>query len=272
MVLVAVAIPAVVIGLVALVILSLPLPLSIGLSGALLIGIAAGLERREPTSNGAALRREQAPDLFAAVERICLIADLPRPDVVVHHDREPNSWIVAPPGRAPRLNVTQALLDLLDEHELEAVLAHELFHVVNRDAFVMSVFAAPRIVLKREADDAPGPWSLIFTMLIAPGLALLSLAGTNALSRYRELAADAGAAVITGRPSALASALLKVSDAVERIPPFDLRCAAAGNSFNLVEVDPVRSTSPVVTRLSATHPRLSDRLHALEALEVDLHR
>jgi heat shock protein HtpX len=272
MVLTAVFTPAIVIALVVVMFLSLPSDILAGVGLAVMIGFVITYKERSSSVPEKALSRDAAPELFVAVERLCVVADLERPEIVLHPDREPNSWVVAPPGRTPHLHVTQALLDLLTDDELAAVLAHELSHLANRDAIVMTVVGTPGMLLQKGSRVSWGFWPLQVGMLIACLIGLLSRVGTNSLSRCRELSADAGAAAITGRPSALASALLKVSGAIDRIPRADLRAAAAGNSFNLVAVAPVRSQNPVVTRLGATHPRISERLRALEALEADLHR
>jgi heat shock protein HtpX len=272
MVLVAVLTPALVIGLLVAMVALLPAEMLGGLGLAVAIGLWLGYREISRTGDEQVLQRSDAPELFAAVERLCLLADLERPEIVLHAQREPNSWVVAPPRRRPRLHVSQALIELLSEDELAAVLAHELSHLVNRDALVMTVVGTPGAVLQKGGRTNLGFWPIQIGMLIACLIGLLSRIGTNALSRCRELTADAGAAALTGRPSALASALLKVSDAIDRIPRADLRSAAAGNSFNFVAVAPVRSTSPIVTRLGATHPRIAERVRALQALEAELQR
>jgi heat shock protein HtpX len=272
MILVAVLTPVLVIGLVVAMALLLPAEMLIGLGLAVAIGLWLGYREISRSADERVLERSDSPEMFGALERLCLLADLEPPEIVFHAHREPNSWVVAPPRRRPRLHVTGALVELLDEDEMTAVLAHELSHIVNRDALVMTVVGTPGAVLQKGSRRSIGFWPIQIGMLIACLIGALSRVGTNALSRCRELTADASAAALTGRPSALASALLKVSDAIDRIPRTDLRAAAAGNSFNLVAVAPVRSTSPILTRLGATHPRIAERVRALEALEADLQR
>ena len=122
-------------------------------------------------------------------------------------------------------------MQLLSPDELNAVIAHELSHIANRDALVMSVVGMPSAVMRR---STAGGLGAVFVVMIG----IVAEVGTTTLSRYRELAADAGSAAITGHPSALASALMKVSDGLTRVPSRDLREAAALNSFNLVAVQP----------------------------------
>jgi heat shock protein HtpX len=177
---------------------------------------------------------------------------------------QPNSWVIHLPGNRPRLYVTTGLRRLLTTDELQAVVAHELAHIANRDALVMSVVSLPG----RTMMNVRGMVGYVAVLGVLPHLCSL------ALSRYRELAADAGAAALTGRPSALASALLKVSDSLTRIPTTDLRAAAAMNSFNLVAVneDPRWwHAIPVPARLFASHPALQTRLEQLHALEAAQH-
>ncbi len=273
MLLAAVFTPLIVVGLLVSVILVLPEQFLIGVLMALVLGVGITVRQRGKAPPGTVLQREGAPELFATVERLCLAADLPRPEIVLEPQAQPNSWIVQVPGRTPRLHVTQALLDLLDGDELRAVLAHELSHVANHDAAVMTVVGMPGALLLTGARRAAGGgWlPLQIGAMIAGLIGLCSRVGTSALSRSRELVADRGACAITGRPSALASALLKVSGALRRLPSADLREMAALNSFHLVAVETRQSKwyarNRLVRRLGATHPSLDQRLAALEQLE-----
>jgi heat shock protein HtpX len=269
MVLVAVLTPLTVLALLAAVVFLLPTRflggLAFALGIALCIRVGAHAIRKQPP--GRVLRERDDPELFSLVDRLCALADLPRPQLVLSDQRQPNSWVVHLPRRAPRLYVTTGLRELLTLDELAAVLAHELAHVVNRDALVMSVVGMPGSVLLRVRGGGVDG-------LLAVAIGMLSQLGTAALSRYRELAADAGSAAITGRPSALASALLKVSDSLTQVPSKDLRAAAALNSFNLVAVTPRRRRGPrgrMAARIFGTHPALQIRLDALETLETAQH-
>ena len=267
MILVAILTPLTAVALFGAVVVLLPPHFLVGLALALGIGalirIVAYTARSTP--DGRVLTERDDPELFALLDRLCVVADLPRPEVVRARQRQPNSWVIHRPRRRPRLYLTTALRDLLTLDELQAVLAHELSHVANRDALVMSVVATPgSIMLNVRGGGLDG------ALVMAIGA--LSRVGTSMLSRHRELAADAGSAAITGRPSALASALLKVSDSLQRVPTKDLRAAAAMNAFNLVAAPPRgRWHVRPLHRVTATHPALTRRLDALAALEHRQH-
>jgi heat shock protein HtpX len=266
MVLVAVLNPLIALGLLAVVIAVTPSRWLPGIIFGLIAGAGArvvgSMRRKRPP--GRVLGEADDPDLFGILNRLCALADIPKPELVLSDQAQPNSWVTHLPGRAPRLYLTRGLREALTLEELQAVLGHELAHIANRDALVMTTAGAPAAVMVR----CNGAAGLDAIPIVAIGI--LSQLGVTVLSRYRELAADAGSSAITGRPSALASALLKVSDAHAQIPRKDLRAAAALNAFNLVAV-PHRSQLlrqvPLLARLTATHPPLRARLDALEALE-----
>jgi heat shock protein HtpX len=197
---------------------------------------------------------EPSPEVLAIVDRLCVAADLPRPMVSIEPDLQPNSWVVDAPRRAPRLHLTQGLLRALEPAELEAVIAHELAHIAHRDATVMTLVGLPADALAQ--GSFAGLWSFV-PMLIGR----VGQLGSTSLSRHRELTADAGAAALTGRPSALASALLKLSGALERVPKEDLREVAGFQTLNLLPVgkEPQRPWR--------THPSVAQRVAALEKME-----
>jgi heat shock protein HtpX len=266
MVLVAVLTPLTALVLLAAVVIFVPSRFLIGLALALGASAVARLVmyRRQKPPPGRTLTEHDDPELFAVVERLCALADIPRPELVLSDQRQPNSWVVHLPRHTPRLYLTTGLRDLLAMNELRAVLGHELTHIANRDALVMSLVSLPGSIMLR----LRGGGGIDGLLVLAIGI--LSQVGTAILSRYRELAADAGAAVITGQPSALASALLKVSGSLEQVPRKDLRAAAALNAFNLVPVAPRHRwwwRVPLIGRIAATHPPLSARLDALSSLE-----
>jgi heat shock protein HtpX len=205
------------------------------------------------------------PELEATVARLCLAADLPKPDVVVSRERQPNSWIVWTGGGRYRLHVTQGLLDALEPSEVEAVVAHELAHVAHRDAAVMTVVGGPGAVLLRGGLRMSRGWPMMLGGLAAAGVGWLGSLGGRILSRYREFAADAGAVALTGNPAALASALTKVSEGLVSIPSRDLRAAAAMDAFHLL---PVARHGEY--KLPATHPPLRARIERLQRLEAAL--
>jgi heat shock protein HtpX len=237
--------------------------------GALCTGVWVAIrERVEESSRGRRLMPDEAPDVHALVERLCVLADLPKPTVVLDSRRMPNSWIEGTRRGGFRLHLTQGLLDLLEPRELEAVIAHELSHVVNRDAAVMTVVGGPGEALLsggvRVASQ--GWWPLMIGGVIASAIGWVGTLGTRVLSRYREFAADEGAVALTGSPAALASALMKVSDGLVAMPRRDLREAAVHDAFHLL---PAARESAF--GLPATHPPLRARIERLERLERSLH-
>jgi heat shock protein HtpX len=267
MVLVTVLTPLIALSLLFAVIVLSPSRWLLGLFVALGLGMVVrlGMFFRRAAPPGRTLSEGDDPELFGMLDRLCALVDISRPEVILSDQAQPNSWVVHFPGRAPRLYVTRGLRQALTAEEFQAVLGHELAHIANRDALVMTIVGWPAAVMFR-ASGGGGPDAFI---VIAIGA--LSHLGLTVLSRYRELAADAGSCAITGRPSALASALLKVSGSLERsqIPRKDLRAAAALNAFNLVEIPPPRwlAEIPPLHRMVSTHPPLRRRLDALEALE-----
>jgi heat shock protein HtpX len=264
MVLVSVLTPALAIGLLVTAVLVLPGRPAKWVVLVLVAGIVATLIRHaksEPPP-GTVVTEKEDPELAGVLDRLCGIADVPRPELVLSDQRQPNSWVVHAPGKAPRLYLTRGLRELLTLDELAAVLAHELAHVANRDALVMTVVGSPGTVMR----NARGGWAAPVVWAIG----WVSTLGTNMLSRYREFAADAGSAQITGRPSALAMALMKVSGSLEQFPKTDLREAAAMNSFNLVAIprpEQLWQRSRLLSSMVATHPPLRARLDALHELE-----
>src|SRR6478735_3124344 len=234
---------------------------------ALGLGVWVGIrERVVISSRGRRLSAAEAPALHAAVERLCVVADLAKPAIVLDRQEMPNSWIEGTNRGGFRLHLTQGLLDLLDPHELEAVIAHELAHVANRDAAVMTVVGGPgEALLSGGLRLAGHGWPLFAGGLIAAAIGWIGTLGTRGLSRYREFAADAGAVAITGNPAALASALIKVSDGLVAMPRADLRAASLHDAFHLLPVAREKGYG-----LSATHPPLRARIERLERLERTL--
>lgn len=218
----------------------------------------------------------EAPELHAAVERLCVAADAPKPRLAIADAPMPNAFALGRSRRAATVCVTTGLLDLLTTAELEGVLAHELTHVIDRDVLVMtlaSFFASIAALMMRfgllfgggRNRDQQGMFALVIAASVV--VYAVSFLLLRALSRYREFAADRGAAVITGRPSALAAALLKISGTIERIPNRDLRAATPQlSAFYIVAPRPPQK----LLGLFATHPPLERRLAALDRLEHQL--
>jgi heat shock protein HtpX len=214
---------------------------------------------------------QDAPGLHALVERLALQADVPMPRIAISDIPAPNAFAM---GRTPKhatVCVTAGLLQLLERSELEAVLAHEMGHIKNRDVALMtmaSFFASLAALVGQVAAfgglggrDREGP-GLAVILLVSIGVYFLSYFLMLALSRYREFAADRSAALFTGRPSALASALRRLESA----PQGDLREVASMQAFFIV---PARTKS-ALSRLFATHPPTEERIARLARMESQL--
>ena len=221
---------------------------------------------------------DQAPGLHAMVERLCIQADLPKPKLAVADTPMPNAFAM---GRSPKnatVCVTTGIMQLLSPAELEGVLAHELTHVKNRDVMVMTIasfFASVAALITQFGFFFGGGWgddgdgdnpSFAIVLLVSFAVYILSFFLMLALSRYREYSADRGSALITGRPSALSSALLKISGAMQQVPDQDLR--AAGNLSAFFIVSP--SVKESVKTLFMDHPPTEKRIERLQRLEAEL--
>src|SRR4051812_14773352 len=198
----AVLTPLVVLVALALIVALAPVKVVVAVGIALVVGIFMAVsELGNAPGRGT---HEAPPEVHATVERLCLAADLPKPEIVVNSERQPNSWVVWSGRRRYRLHVTEGLLELLEPRELEAVLAHELAHVANRDATVMTVVGGPGAALMRGgARIMRGWWVALAGGLVAMAVGWVGSLGARVLSRYREFAADAGAVALTGNPAAL---------------------------------------------------------------------
>jgi heat shock protein HtpX len=223
---------------------------------------------------------QEAPELHATIERLCIQANLPMPRVAIADTPMPNAFAV---GRSPStatVCATTGLLALLSQSELEAVLGHELTHVANRDVMLMTIasffasiasfivqigfFFGGGIGGNDREDNGP---SFAVVILVSGLVYVVSFVLLQALSRYREFAADRGSAIITGRPSALASALMKIDGQMDRIPQRDLRAASGEMAAFYIFPPKAKQT---VAALFSTHPPLQARLDALSRLESQL--
>ena len=214
--------------------------------------------------------RAARPELHAIVDRVCMQADLPKPAVAVADSEVPNALAVGRTREGATICVTWKMLEVLEPHELEAVIAHELAHVQNRDALVMtlaSFFSLVAALVLRIGAQVGHVAARLATIGIAIAGWALSTVLLRTLSRYRELSADRAAALITGRPSALASALLKVDAAVAAVPKKDLREVQPVAALCFA---PLRGRDRRFSWLTATHPSTERRVAALHALEEQL--
>jgi heat shock protein HtpX len=221
----------------------------------------------------------EAPELHAIIDRLCVQANLPKPRVAIAQTAMPNAFAVGRSPRSATVCVTTGLLDLLSPSELEGVLGHELTHVQNRDVMVMTIasfFASVAAFITQmgfwfggafggdDNDSGPG---FIVVILVSAVVYMISFVLLQALSRYREFAADRGSAIITGRPSALISALMKISGNMQRIPQQDLRAASGELAAFYIFPPKAKQT---VSSFFATHPPLEARIAALQRLEAQL--
>ena len=233
-------------------------------------------------SGAKVVERDQAPALHDMVERLCAMADLPKPRVAIIDTDVPNAFAT---GRSPKhaaVAVTRGLWDRLEPHEVEGVLAHELSHIGNRDVLIMTVasfFAMLAGLLTRfgiyggmfgggrDRDSGGAPVWLI-VLLVSVVTYFLSQILILAISRYREFAADRGAALITGAPENLMSALQKISSDMFRIPQRDLREVESMNAFFIIPA----SVKGSIGGLFMTHPPLEKRLEALAEIAREMGR
>ena len=219
---------------------------------------------------------QEYPQLHGTIGRLSQQADLPKPTVAVADTRVPNAFAAGRSRKSATVCVTKGLLQTLDDEELEAVVAHELAHVKNRDVMVMTIasfLSTLAFIVVR--------WGWLFgggrnrngggQVIVAIGVSfvvwVVSFLLIRALSRYREYAADRGAASITGKPGALASALLAIDGRMDRVPKEDLRDQAEMNAFFVI---PIRSG--FIGRIASTHPPTEKRVERLRELERSLER
>ena len=228
------------------------------------------------------VERDQAPDLHAMVERLCAMSDLPKPRVAVIDTDVPNAFAT---GRNPKnsvVAVTRGLWERLEAREIEGVLAHELSHIANRDVLVMTVssfFAMVAAMLMRfglyggmfgggDRDRGGGAPVWLIMFLVSMVTYVISYILMMMISRYREYAADRGAAVITGAPEYLMSALQKISSRMMQIPQRDLREVQGMNAFFIVPT----SVKSAAAELFMTHPPLEKRLARLATISREMGR
>jgi len=224
----------------------------------------------------------EAPELHATVERLCALADLPKPRLAIIDSDVPNAFAT---GRNPKhaaVAVTRGLWERLEPREVEGVLAHELAHIGNRDVLVMtlaSFFAMLAGVLTRFAlysgmlgggrgRDSNGPPIWLIVLVVSIATYAISFLLIRALSRYREYAADRGAALLTGAPENLMSALQKITGEIARIPQRDLRQVESMNAFFIVPTN-IRTRA---AGLLQTHPPTEKRLAALAEIAREMGR
>jgi heat shock protein HtpX len=231
----------------------------------------------------------EAPDLHGTVDRLCALADMPKPRVAIAQTDMPNAFATGRNSKNAVLCVTTGLLRRLDQKELEGVIAHEMSHVAHKDVVVMTIASFLGIIaalLVRFAfygelfggggrgrgggNNNNGGALPVMLIVMAVGIVVyaVSFLLIRLLSRYRELAADRAGALLTGQPSALASALTKVSGAMSAIPTRDLRQAQALNAFYFAPA--LKADQVTLSTIFSTHPSLERRLKQLSDISAQL--
>jgi heat shock protein HtpX len=210
------------------------------------------------------------------IERLCIQADLPKPKIAVADTDVPNAFAMGRSQKSATVCCTTGIMNVLSPAELEGVMAHELSHVKHRDVLVMTIasfFASVAAMMLQfgiffggGGDDDEGGLPFIVILLASFVVYIVSFFLILALSRYREFAADRGAALITGRPSALSTALVKISGAMQTVPTRDLREAERMNAFFIVPT----SVKGAIQTIFATHPPMEKRIERLQQLESQL--
>jgi heat shock protein HtpX len=246
------------------------------------------------TAGAVEVTPQQAPELHGIVDRICALADMPKPRVAIAQSRMPNAFATGRSSKTAVICVTDSLMDRLDERELEGVLAHEMSHVAHKDVAVMTIASFIGIVaalMVRFAfyselfgggggrgrggnNNNNGGGLPIALAVMAVGIVVyaVSFLLIRLLSRYRELSADRSGALLTGQPSALASALQKVTGEMARIPTRDLRAAEPLNAFYFAPALASRGAGVSLSGLFSTHPSLERRLKELAKISEQLAR
>jgi heat shock protein HtpX len=250
---------------------------------AFVLGLQVAVAKRWTGRVAKPVSVHDAPEIHAIVERLCATGDLAKPAIVLHDVAYANSWIKGLRSTRTKLHLTKPLVELLDEHQLGAVIAHELAHVGQRDSSLMSAIGSPVAAMQDGAamyfhtfirglrNDALANPLGFYALALAPVGVLFVIVGgacriiTTTFSRARELEADAGSARLTGNPAALASALIALSNSTQQtIPLADLRSAASLDAFHIVAL---AKEHPLVH----THPTLHRRLAQLATMDSRLH-
>jgi heat shock protein HtpX len=229
---------------------------------------------------------QQAPELHGIVDRLCALADMPKPRVAIANSPMPNAFATGRNADHAVLCVTTGLMDRLNNDELEGVIAHEMSHVAHKDVQVMTIASFLAIIAallvrmafyselfgggRRNNDNNALPIFLLI-MVVSIVVYAISFLLIRLLSRYRELAADRSGALLTGQPSALKSALIKVSEGMNRIPTKDLRAQEGLNAFYFAPAMKLNAGASL-SKIFSTHPSLERRLEELDKIQAQLNR
>jgi len=240
------------------------------------------------TAGAVEVTPQQAPVLHGIVDRVCALADMSKPRIAIANSPMPNAFATGRNADKAVLCVTTGLMNRLNNEELEGVIAHELSHVAHKDVQVMTIASFLAIVAAllvrfsfygelfgggrgRSSNNNGGAFP-IFLIIMAVSIAVyaISFLLIRLLSRYRELAADRSGALLTGQPSALKSALVKVSGDIAKIPSRDLRTAEPLNAFFFAPALSLRGGSTSLSTIFSTHPSLERRLAELDKVQRQL--
>src|SRR5580692_8724829 len=237
---------------------------------------------------------QQAPQLHGIIDRICALADMPKPRVAISPVSMPNAFATGRSSKVAVVCVTEGLLQRLDDKELEGVLAHEMSHVAHKDVAVMTIASFLGIVAAllvrfafyselfggggrgrgggRGGNNQGGLPIMLVVLAVGVVVYAVSFLLIRLLSRYRELSADRSGALLTGQPSKLASALVKVTGDMAAIPTKDLRAAEPLNAFYFAPALATKAGQMSLSTLFSTHPPLEKRLAQLDKISKQLSR
>jgi heat shock protein HtpX len=242
------------------------------------------------TARAVEVSPQQAPRLHGIVDRLCALADMPKPRVAISSTPLPNAFATGRNANKSVLCVTTGLMDRLDDAELEGVIAHEMSHVAHKDVQVMTIASFLAIVAAllirfsfygelfggggrgRNNNNGGGAYLFFIIMAVSILVYAISFLLIRMLSRYRELAADRSGALLTGQPSALKSALIKVSTGINTIPTRDLRAAEPLNAFFFAPAAHLHAKATSLSTIFSTHPSLERRLAELDKVQRQLGR
>jgi heat shock protein HtpX len=226
---------------------------------------------------------EEAPELHGVIDRLCALADMPKPRVAIAYTDMPNAFATGRSASHSAVCVTTGILDRLTVEEIEGVLAHELSHVAHRDVLVMTLASSAGIIAgmatrgaqygaifgggqRRDNNNNNGLPVWLVVLVVSLVVYAISFLLIRLLSRYRELCADRSGAFLTQKPSALASALTKISGEMASIPNRDLRAAQPMNAFFIAPA----ISGVTLSTLTSTHPSLEQRLEQLARVSAEL--
>jgi len=241
----------------------------------------AGAKEVKPTDSAEAAR------LHGIVDRLCALADMPKPRVAIADTDMPNAFATGRNADHAVVCATRGILRRLENDELEGVLAHEMSHVAHKDVQVMTIASFLAIIAAllvriafygelfgggRRSNDSNAGIMMLVLMAVSIVVYAVSFLLIRLLSRYRELSADRSGALLTGRPSSLKSALVKVTGDMARIPTRDLRTSQPLNAFFFTPAAHLSASSSKLANAFSTHPSLERRLAELDKVQQQLGR